>query len=129
MLLRADGRPLLGLSSLGTLSLFECTDADCSTGTTRTLVSSNAGREIDMAMRADLTPLIVFYGSTEGELRLYDCNTNCSTGGAVRNLDNNGDVGRYADIALRNDGRPVIAHYDIANSELKLHICANPDCS
>ncbi len=129
MLLRADGRPLLGLSSIGSLSLFECTDADCSTGTTRTLVSSNAGREIDMAMRADLTPLFAFYGSTEGELRLYDCNTTCSTGGAVRNLDNNGDVGRYADLALRSDGRPVIAHYDITNSELKLHICANPDCS
>ncbi len=129
MLLRADGRPLLGLSGLSALSLFECTDADCSTGTTRTLVSSNAGREIEMALRADLTPLIAFYGSTESELRVYDCNTTCSTGGAVRNLDNNGDVGRYVDIALRSDGRPVIAHYDAGNSELKLHICANPDCS
>jgi hypothetical protein len=80
-------------------------------------------------MRADLTPLIAFYGSAESELRLYDCNTTCSTGDASRSLDNYGTVGRHADIAVRSDGRPVIAHYDAGNSALKLHICANPDCS
>lgn len=131
LLIRNSDRPLL-VTTGGPydLSVSDCADAICSTNT-QTVLVDDATDAIDMKLRSNGLPLILYGEFLEGgqtDLRIFDCtNSNC-TAGSIRTIAGNGDVGRDAAFALRSDGRPVIAYYDAQNDDLRLRVCANAEC-
>ncbi|MCW5876165.1 MAG: sortase [Anaerolineales bacterium] len=83
------------------------------------------------AVNASGNPVISYYDSVNGTLRLAACNDpNCNSA-AIRILDNAGDVGGYTSIVLDSGGRPVVSYYswEIGDLSLKLARCGDPTCN
>jgi hypothetical protein len=128
--LRADQRPVLAYASDDGLSLYDCADQTCSSGTARTLdPATTTGSRNRIVLRSDGRPVIAYYDATAGDLKLYDCANPACTSGTARTLQTAGDVGSDVSIALRADGRPVLAYYAIGSGNLGFYDCANPACS
>jgi len=133
--LTAAGNPVVsyGDVSNGDLKLLACADPGCSavfainspdtTGTVG-LISSLA---IDSSSR----PVVAYYDSTNGDLKVLHCNDlGCAAGGDSINVpDSAGNVGLYPSLALDASGFPVVAYTNSLGSELKILHCNDMDCN
>jgi hypothetical protein len=83
--IRADGRPLAYFSSVGGSELYDCANTDCSAGTPRTISApgSSTATVMEMALRSDGRPLLLYYNNSLRDVFVYDCaNAGCSSGTA-----------------------------------------------
>jgi cell shape-determining protein MreC len=128
----ADGFPVISYYDHTNfdLKVAKCANASCSAGNTLTTVDSegDVGRSTSITIGADSFPVISYYDSTNGNLKVAKCgNASCSAGNTLTTVDSGG-VGQYTSITIGADGFPVISYYDATNGNLKVAKCANEYC-
>jgi hypothetical protein len=131
----ADGNPIVSYQNVtaGTLRVLKCSIASCATGNAITTVDSVSGVGINtsIAVPADGLPIISYYDSTNGNLKVLKCATAGCTGAShtLTAVDAIGDVGRFSSIKVPADGLPIISYYDTTNTSLKVVKCGTASCS
>ncbi len=131
----ADGFPVVSYQNVtsGTLKVLKCTVATCATGNiTSTPDSVNgAGVNTSIAVPPDGLPVISYYESTNGNLKVLKCgNASCNAASnTIAAVDTLGDVGRASSLKIAADGFPIISYYDTTNTSLKVVKCGNATCS
>ena len=135
----ADGNPVISYYDITNVNLkvAKCNDPACAGGDeTITAVDStgDVGGHSSIAIETDGNPVISYYDSTNGDLKVAKYVVSGGTGCAssawtCTTVDSTGDVGSYTSLAIGADGFPVIAYRDNGNKALKYVDCANATCS
>jgi len=114
------------------LKVAHCGNASCSAGNTITTIDStdNVGEFTSIAIGTDNNPVISYFDSTNGGLKVAHCgNASCSSGNTITTIDSTDNVGEYTSIAIGTDNNPVISYFDSTNDALKVAHCGNISCS
>lgn len=80
---RPDNRPVGYYASVGGSELYDCSNADCSGGSSRTVsgAGNSTSNVIEMALRADGRPVLLYTVSNLNDVYIFDCaDVNCSSG-------------------------------------------------
>ena len=133
----SDGFPVIAYhdETAGTLKVAKCTNPGCASGTIVTTVDDQPGNTVGLdtsiAIGADGFPVISYYDSTAGGLKVAKCvNVNCTGLNTITMLHNPAaDVGRDTAIAVGSDGLPVIAFRDFTAGMLNVAKCASAACN
>jgi hypothetical protein len=111
------------------LRLYDCDDSDCSTGTVRTLDSTNVDPTVPVSVTIDANgrPVVFYRGSGAANgLNAYVCsNTDCTSGNSY---DLNDEPARGLDSVNRGSGFPMVSYVG-TNDEIKLFDCSGLVCS
>ena len=91
--------------------------------------SVSVGMYTSIALTSSNLPVISYYDSTNGDLKLAVCNDATCTSPAISTIDSTGNVGSYTSIALTSSNLPVISYVDDSNGVLKLAVCTNAACT
>ena len=135
--LDGSGFPVVSYWDQGTrdLKLAHCNDANCDGGGESIVTVDSIGDVgVDTSLVLDGSgfPVVSYYDSTNGDLKLAHCNDpNCTgIGESIVIVDSNGDVGWFTSLALDNSGFPVISYRDGGtNRDLKLAYCNDVNCN
>lgn len=130
-----DLRPVISYqdNTAGTLKVAKCANVLCTGDATITIVDDPAnivGAETSIAIGADGLPVISYFDSTAGALKVAKCNNAACAGGAtITTVDDPANsVGSSTSIAIGADGLPVISYYDGAAGALKVAKCGTRSC-
>jgi hypothetical protein len=145
MKLDGEGNPVIAYTDNSQppnkLKLAHCGNPRCTSGTSITVDSGQAGLYNSLAINSAGNPVIsYFYGDEEfgyGQLRVAVCGKpNCSSGNVITTVDRpktrqGGLVGQGTSLALDGSGNPVIAYYVNQNGgdQMRLVHCGNPACT
>src|SRR6266545_617547 len=93
--------------------------------------TGNVGLYTSLAVGVDCRPLISYFDSTNGDLKVAHCGNTACTAATIITLDSGGlgNVGLYTSIAIGPDGLGLISYYDATNGNLKVAQCGNTTCS
>lgn len=119
-------------STNGDLKFTSCFDSACSSGTISTSpdTGGTVGLYSSLAVATDGRPVVAYYDSTNGDLKVLKCgNIQCTSANVITTLDSVGTVGSRPSLALPADGIPIISYYDTTNGALKVFKCANEACT
>ena len=101
-------------------------------GNTLTTVdgAGSVGQFTSITLGADGLPVISYFDSTNGDLKVAKCvNAACTGASTLTTVDSASFVGQYTSITLGADGLPVISYYDQTNGNLKVAKCVNAACT
>ena len=88
------------------------------------------GAHTSLVLDSSGNPVISYYDSTNGDLKLVHCDDpNCEGTELSQTVDAAGIVGAHTSLVLDSSGNPVIAYTDTANRDLKLVHCDDPNCA
>ena len=92
--------------------------------------AGDVGQYTSITLGADGLPVISYFDSTNGDLKVAKCNSpTCSHySPTATTVDRVGSVGQYTSITLGADGLPVISYYDVTNGDLKVAKCTSATC-
>jgi predicted regulator of Ras-like GTPase activity (Roadblock/LC7/MglB family) len=130
----SDGLPIISYydATNADLKVVHCSSTNCASGDVPRAVdqSGDVGSYTSMTIGRDGLPIISYYDSTNGDLKVVHCTTvACSTNDAPRTIDNTANVGHYTSITIGVDGLPIISYYDITNTNLKVVHCTTIACT
>jgi hypothetical protein len=92
--------------------------------------SGIVGSHESMVLDASGFPVMSYYVSVSGDLKILHCgNTTCTSGNTSATPDTSNDVGTYTSIVLDSSGFPVVSYFDNTNSDLKVLHCGNANCT
>ncbi len=98
--------------------------------TTTTLAGAGVGGlYTSIAIGIDGLPIISYYDSTNGDLKIAHCDDLLCSSNSNQTLDSAGNVGLHTSITIGDDGLPIISHYDLTNGDLKIAHCDDLLCS
>ncbi|MFO1312309.1 MAG: hypothetical protein U1F41_09625 [Burkholderiales bacterium] len=134
MAIGSDGFPVVSYHDFGNgrLKVAKCINANCSGTATITPVDSGSGvgQYTSIAIGTDGFPVVSYYDSANGDLKVAKCvNAACTGSATITSVDTGGDVGWFTAIAMGTDGFPVVGYYDVTNGDLKVAKCVNAACS
>jgi len=130
-----DGFPVISYYDRGngSLKLAKCNNHSCTLSSTTTVdnTATNVGLYTSITTWEDGFPVISYYDSTNGALKVAKCNNSACTSPSTFTVDNTAtSVGLYSSIAFGlSNSRPVISYYDQTNGNLKYAKCNNPGCT
>jgi hypothetical protein len=101
-----------------------CADANCATGTIRTITPGPSATPSGLRVRPNGTPVIGLRDYFGGAHSLYDCNDAGCSSGTPRGLGGGASIRFLLGPAVRADNRPVVV-----NSGPVLHDCDDAACS
>ncbi len=127
----------------GDLKFHRCGSTNCTGGPAAATITLDGGGSggpdvglaTSMAFGTDNYPIISYYDATNGDLKVFHCNTiDCVSGiggpdGSAVTVDSTNDVGSFSSMVIGNDGLPIIAYYDATNTNLKVFSCSDTSCS
>lgn len=124
----SDALPVIAFHSPhafgGDLAVLRCDPFPCGTGGIVLAfvdgTPDNVGEFNSMVVGNDGLPVISYYDSTNGDLKVAHCGTPGCGAPDVLRVDAAGDVGRSTSIAIGSDGLPVISYFDNTNGDLKV---------
>jgi hypothetical protein len=133
----ADGLPVISYYHYanGDLKVAKCANPACTGTSTITTIDAPGlvGYFTSITIGADANPIISYYDSTNGDLKVAKCANPACTGTAtittIDGLAAPGDVGRDTSITIGADANPIISYFDFTNGDLKVAKCANPACT
>lgn len=131
--LNSSGNPIISYYDLpnGDLKMATCT-ANCSSASpTWQIVTVDSTGDVGSHTSIDLDgsgrPVISYYDTTNGNLKLATCTANCASASPtwqIVTVDNSAnDVGQYTSLQLNSSNRPLISYYDATARKLKLATC------
>ncbi len=131
-----DGFPVISYYDVSNtaLKVAKCNDAACAGGDeTVTTVDDSAavGEYTSIAVANDGFPVVSYYDSTAGALRVAKCNDAACAGGdeTITTVDDPVDAGAFSSLALGSDGFPVISYLDDGASALRVAKCNDAACA
>jgi hypothetical protein len=133
----SDGFPVVSYhdATAGTLKVAKCQNASCTFGLVVTTVDDHpvntVGAHTSIAVGTDGFPIISYYDSTAGGLKVAKCiNLNCTGLNVITTVDNPAnDVGRNTSIGIGTDDLPVISYRDATAGLLKVAKCGSAACN
>ena len=132
----ADGLPVVSYhdQDRGNLKVAHCGNVTCTAGTTLTTVDGAGftGSFSSIAIGADGLPVVSYFDSTSGALKVAHCGTvTCRprSDNTLTTVDSAGEVGAYNSIAIGTDGLPLVSYFDGTNDDLKVAHCGNVTCT
>jgi hypothetical protein len=130
-----DGFPVISYQdeTAGRLLVAKCVNAACTGASTITVVDDPAdivGTDTSIAIGTDGFPVISYFDTTAGTLKVAKCvNAACTGTSTITTVDDPANlVGPYTSIAIGTDGFPVISFQDATASALKVAKCVNASC-
>jgi len=129
----SDGLPVMSYYDSSDTDLFfaHCDNAACTSITQAGMDGGTAvdiGRYTSIAVGSDGLPIVSYYDTTNGNLKVAHCDTAVAcTFAIVTTVDF--AAGQYTSIAIGNDGLPVVSYYDNFNHDLKVAHCVNVACT
>ena len=89
------------------------------------------GQYTSIAIGTDGLPVVSYYDTANGNLKVAKCvNAACTGGATITTVDSAGVVGTYTSIAIGTDGLPVVSlPHDATNGDLKVVKCSNAACT
>ncbi len=113
------------------LNVVRCGDANCVSNNLINVPDStgNVGLYTSLNLDASSNPVVSYYDSTNGNLKVLRCGSPMCGPNSVYVGDRATDVGRYSAIKLDPNGKPVISYWDETNGDLKLLHCGDTTCS
>ena len=92
--------------------------------------ANNTGYDPAIAIGTDGLPVIAYWFSSGGDLKVFKCgNVDCTAGNTITTVVNSSDGGRQPSIAIAPDGNPVITYFDNGLQEMHIVKCGNSTCS
>jgi hypothetical protein len=140
LLLDTSGNPVVSYYGGGALKLLHCNDPDCDPAVNgpESVTTPDPGAGLDivglytsLALDAADNPVVSYYDSTNGNLKILRCNDpNCAgSGESITSPHTTGDVGSDTSLALDASGYPVVSYYDETNGDLYVMHCNDSNCS
>jgi|GEM_PF-1092534 len=125
--LTGGGMMIDGISQIGTWN----TNVPLANTITAVDSTGDVGQYVSMTIGTDGLPVLAYYDTTNGDLKVLKCSTVACTGtGTITTIDSSGDVGKYPSIAIGTDEFPVVSYRDsTGNYRLKFIKCGNAACS
>ena len=132
MRLNSSGFPVISyLDFSGKLKLLVCSNAACTTRTTRIVdapPSVYVGSLTSLALNGN-NPVITYYDSTNLDLKIAICDDSTCSTRTVSTIDSPNDVGAYSSVELNASGFPVISYTGSTTGSLRLIVCGDALCS
>jgi hypothetical protein len=133
--LDCSGHPVVSYTSdrNTNLRIMHCNDSNCAGGDesiTSPDTTSRFGNYTSLQLDSSGYPVISYWDTANGDLRVMHCNDPNCTGGdeSMTAPDTAGIVGDYTSLVLDSDGYPLISYYDLSNGDLKLLHCGDANC-
>jgi hypothetical protein len=134
---RPDGRPVIYYSNVGGSELYDCANAACSSGNSRTVSGSGnfTGDVIEMTLRADGRPVLLYTVSNANDVFVFDCaDVNCSSGTARLLADEPTASGTFLSsfaIIVGPGDRPIVMYSFFSNggNQLRYVRCNDSACT
>jgi len=143
--LSADNLPIVSYYDFtnGDLKVAHCGNALCTSGNTLSVLDpgniitspngtiiEDVGQYTSITLSADNLPIVSYFDSTNGDLKVVHCgNAACTSGNTITTVDATGIVGLYTSITLSADNLPIVSYYDFTNGDLKVAHCGNALCT
>ncbi len=133
MALGSDGYPVIAYYDTGVdneLEVAHCTNPSCSASTITVVDSpvTAVGQYASINIGSDGYPVISYYDSNKGDLKLAKCNNLDCSSVSVATVDRANNIGRYTSVVLDSNSYPVISYFDATNLDLKLARCYSKTC-
>lgn len=133
MAIGVDGLPVIAHQHASTheLLMSACTTPTCTGDVHTTVVDASTSNQQDIAITigADGNPVVAYFESGDGELRVAACDNPRCLSATITTIDSNGQAGQHTAITIGADGFPVIAYYDGAAGQLRVAKCNNAACT
>lgn len=136
MAMGEDGLPVISYFDRDKcdLKVAKCVDPACSGD--EVVVSTVdkkgcVGLFTSIAVPADGLPVITYYDSNRGRLKIAKCNDPACTGRneTISVVDESVSAGSFAKVAIGADDLPVISYYNHSDGDLKMAHCNDPACA
>jgi hypothetical protein len=137
--LDAIGNPVVAYYNFysGDLKILHCDDPNCAGDESKNITTPDTtgyvGSDISMVLDAKGNPVVSYYDSSNGKLKILHCDDpSCAgdeTGNIVTPTDAAGNVGQFTSLVLDAAGNPVVSYYDFPNGNLNILHCANHTCN
>lgn len=129
----ADGLPVVSYhdATNNHLKVLHCGNPACTSGNVSTAVDTSAfvGEYSSITIGSDGLPVVSYYDSTNGDLRVLHCaNAACNGNNTAITVDTPGNVGWFTSITIGTDGYPLISYFDDSNNDLRVLDCSSPFC-
>lgn len=120
-------------STYNYLKVANCSNINCSSAVTKTLIDDNVGSNTSITITPDGFGLISTFNQTNGFLKVAYCMpmTNYCMDASIYTLDMSGTLSEYTSITTRADGLTLVSYYDQTNGDLKVAqaYCRDWDCT
>ncbi len=129
-----DGLPLVSYidNTNDDLKILHCGNAACTSGNTSTPIdaASSGGGSTSVNIGMDGLPVVSYYDSANGDLKVLHCgNATCTSGNITTTVLSLGNVGWFSSLTIGVDGLPLIGYYDYSDTNLKVLHCGNTTCT